>query len=171
MRNACTVALISVSLSGSSAAAQGPPPDDLQTVLSSAREALGLQHAPNLQALRYLGAIETEGLRGNVDAWIYRAGGAEARYTTLPPLSQDAGYDGRDVWTRDAKGVVVVDGSVAGRAAAINALYRDTYALWTPKFAGARVDFVGQRMEGGRHMMSFGSRQQRARFRSNTGLM
>jgi hypothetical protein len=138
-----------VLLPASTAAAQSPPADDLQTVLSSAREALGLQHAANLQALRYRGVIETEGLRGNVDAWIYRSGGAEATYTALPPLSQDAGYDGRVAWTRDAKGVVVVDGSVAGRAAAINALYRDTYALWTPNFGGAHVDFVGTRIDGG----------------------
>jgi len=148
MRNVAAI-VFGIFLAASPAHAQSPPPTTLQNVLDAAGTALGAHHVESVRAWHYHATLETAGLRGTADSWIARTAGAEATYAKLPPLSQDNGYDGSDSWTRDAKGVVVVDGSVAGRAAAVNGVYRDTFALWTHDRGGARVELGGRRTEGG----------------------
>ncbi len=134
---------------GSSVRAQSVASPDLNTVLSAAGKALSADRLPHFRGWRLQAHGNAAGLPGTFDTWIDRTGGGEATDAHLPPISFDQGYDGGVSWTRDAKGVVWVDGSVAGRAGARNQFYRDSYALWTPDRGGARVVSLGRRVTGG----------------------
>jgi len=131
------------------ALAQPTMAPNLQTVLDESAKAVGADALQRIHGWHIHGAGTAAGLPGTFDNWIDRTTGAEASYAKLPPVSMDGGFDGHVLWSRDQKGVVWADGSFAGRAQAINQLYRDTGALWTPNRGGARIELVGLRTDAG----------------------
>ncbi len=149
MRPLFVAAVVGFTLLAPSARAQTPASPGLQTVLAAAGKALGTERLANTRGWYMHAHGSAAGLDGTFDTWIDRAHRGEATDAHLPPLSFDQGYDGGVSWSRDDKGVVWADGSVAGDASARNQLYRDTYALWTPGHGGARVQLVGRRADAG----------------------
>lgn len=89
------------------------------------------------------------GLSAQADAWLAPLLHASAQYLNLTVFTQATGFDGREAWTRDLKGVVWAEGSDVGRSLAINQNARDTYAIWSPNADGAIVTSVGTREEEG----------------------
>ncbi len=129
--------------------AQSTMAPNLQTVLDESAKAIGADALPRIQGWHIHGGGTAAGLKATFDNWIDRSTGAEATYAKLPPVSMDGGYDGHVAWSRDQKGVVWADGSLIGRAQAINQLYRDTGALWSADHGGARIELVGLRTDAG----------------------
>ena len=73
-----------------------------------------------------------------------------ARFST-PPLGGGSGWDGRESWTLDQTGLVIVDGSVLGRSSAVNQAYFGNYDLWAPGYGGASIRWGGSRSEKGKN--------------------
>jgi hypothetical protein len=72
-----------------------------------------------------------------------------SRFST-PPLGGGSGWDGKESWTLDQTGLVIVDGSVLGRSTAVNQAYFGNYDLWVPGYGGATVAWGGSRNEKGK---------------------
>jgi Aspartyl protease/PDZ domain len=109
-------------------------------------------HAERLTALRGWHEVlhgNSSGLPAEEDAWLAPVLNASAQSLNLTVFTQDTGFDGREGWTRDVKGVVWVEGNDVGRSLVINQNARDTYAIWGPNAGGAVVTSVGTREEKG----------------------
>ena len=72
-----------------------------------------------------------------------------SRFST-PPLGGGNGWDGKESWTLDQTGLVIVDGSVLGRSSAVNQAYFGNYELWTPRCGGATIAWGGSKTEEGK---------------------
>jgi len=131
-------------------ASSAAAPDDVDSVLRQSAAALGVRNLPALAGLRERTSITAAGLHGDADEWLRLRPYAHTENLHLGPLSQDQGFDGREAWTRDAKGVVWVEGSVEGRGSALNDAFRSSYALWSPGRGGATVTLAGTQTEKGR---------------------
>ncbi len=150
MRILTTAAFAVAALSlGCPASAAGSAPPDADAIVRSSGAALGTARLASLRSFHFRAKGTGAGLSGTADSWADRTTGAVAVYSKLGPISQDLGFDGREQWTRDAKGVVWVDGSVGGHGSAVNEAFRDTYALWTPGYGGATVTADGEKTDGG----------------------
>jgi hypothetical protein len=135
-----------------SAARADAPAAGVESVLSLASRALGSQNLKNLPSLHETLKGTAVGLPATAESYTNVAGGgAFASYVHLGTFTQDEGYDGHDVWTRDSAGVVWVDGSQQGHAAGVNEAYRESFALWTPGHGGAAVALSPPQSDGGRN--------------------
>ena len=125
-------------------------PGDPEPLLRATAAALGVQNLAKLTGVHERMSVAAAGLRGDADQWLRYKPFAETQNLRLGPLSQDQGFDGRDSWTRDGKGIVYVEGSIEGRGMALNDALRSSYALWAPGHGGANVSVAGTRSEKGR---------------------
>ncbi|MBV8638300.1 MAG: aspartyl protease family protein [Candidatus Eremiobacteraeota bacterium] len=121
-----------------------------QRVIRQSGAALGVASLAHIQVIRADAKISAAGLTGTGTQWSDVRDGRFAEHASLPPIVQDDGYDGRVAWNRDGSGVVWDEGSDAGRSAAIDNAYLNTYALWKPDAAGAAVTYEGAKTEKGR---------------------
>lgn len=87
------------------------------------------------------------GLTGTGDSWNEIGGVRQTSRFSTPPLGGGSGWDGKESWTLDQTGLVIVDGSDLGRSTAINQAYCANYELWTPDHGGARVAWGGSRRD------------------------
>src|SRR5579862_5126393 len=107
-------------------------------------------HANRLTALHGWHVVShgnSFGLPAEENAWLAPVLHASAQYLNATVFTQDTGFDGCEVWTRDLKGVVWVEGNDIGRSLVINQNARDTYAIWSPNADGAVVTSVGAQKE------------------------
>lgn len=144
------LAAIAMSLSSAAGAQQatGSSPDP---VLAAAASALGARNLKDLPSFRATQTGTAAGLPATSESYTDIAGGgAFAAYGKIGPFTTATGYDGRVAWTRDSTGVVWVDGSQQGRAAALNEAFRESYALWTPDHGGAAVTLSAPQSSGNR---------------------
>jgi hypothetical protein len=142
------VALFLAAVSISPAPAATAP--DAEPVLSATAAALGADHLRRLPSFHAIGKAKGFGLSGSMESWTdVSAGGVYAGKVDLGVFRQGQGFDGRDSWTMDDKGVVWVDGSEQSHASAINEAFRESYALWTPKHGGASVTLAAPQTDGG----------------------
>jgi hypothetical protein len=131
----------------SRAAAQ---PSSVEDVLRVSGRALGVAAIPAVRALHTVAHGKVGGIPATVETWSDLTARTNASYVQAGPLSGAGGYDGRNAWQEDAKGVVWVDGSREGRGAAVNEAYRESYALWRADHGGAAVVLRPRRHEAGR---------------------
>jgi hypothetical protein len=129
------------------AAENRPSPE---TVLRAAGAALGTDALPKIHTVRTIARGKIAGIAATVDSWIDISATTNAAYVDAGPLSGGSGYDGRDAWQEDAKGVVWPQGSRESRGAAINEAFRESYALWRPGHGGAAVELLARRTDEGR---------------------
>jgi hypothetical protein len=121
---------------------------DVESVLAAAAQTLGASHLSNVPSIHVRATGHQLGLPATTDAYTDLAsGGANATYARLGRFSLSSGYDEQAAWTRDQSGVVWVDGSEQGHAAAANEAYRESYALWTASHGGAAVALQQPRSE------------------------
>jgi Aspartyl protease len=107
-------------------------------------------HVAELRSIRVIhakGNFVTDGLSGTGDIWNEIGGMQEASRFWAPPLGGGTGWDGKESWTLDQTGLVIVDGSVLGRSSAINQAYFSNYDLWTPGYGGATVTWGGSKSD------------------------
>jgi hypothetical protein len=156
MRNAPAVLLASVFTlallaRGPAVRAQPTTETGVAPVLHAASSALGATNLKSLPAFHATATGTAIGLPAQVESYTdLAARGTFASYVRLGGFTQDSGFDGRSAWSRDSAGVVWVDGSEQGHAAAANEAYRESYALWTPSRGGAAVALLAPQSEGGR---------------------
>lgn len=111
-------------------------------------------HAASLSSIRVIrakGNVVADGLSGRGENWNQMGGIQETFRFSTPPLSGGSGWDGKESWTLDQTGLVIVDGSTLGRSSAINHAYCGNYDLWTPGYGGATVAWGGSRTENGKN--------------------
>ncbi|HWG00020.1 MAG TPA: aspartyl protease family protein [Steroidobacteraceae bacterium] len=109
-------------------------------------------HVAALRSIRVIhatGDIVANGLRGRGDNWNEMGAMRQADRFSTPPLGGGSGWDGKESWSLDQTGLVVVDGSELGRSSAVNQAYFSNYDLWTPNRGGAAVVWGGSRSRGG----------------------
>lgn len=112
--------------------------------------------ALNVAALRSIGVIHLKGhvvasgLPGTGDYWNQMGRMREASGFLTPPLGGGSGWDGKESWTLDQTGLVIIDGSALGRSTAVNQAYLSNYDLWTPRYGGATVVWDGARGDKGK---------------------
>jgi hypothetical protein len=137
---AAAAASVLFSWGAAPAHAEGPPgPRTVKAVVAASGEALGVAALRQIHTLHFHGALQIVGIPGTGDDWEDLRTGAAAGYSDAGPLSGAQGYDGTNVWNRDAGGVVWNDGSVPARAIAIDQAYQIRMLLWLPGYGGATV--------------------------------
>jgi hypothetical protein len=110
-------------------------------------------HVAALRSIRIIhakGKIVADGLSGRADIWSEMGAERVASRIWTPPLGGGSGWDGKESWTLDQTGLVVVDGSDLGRSTAINQAYVANYDLWAPGHGGATVARGGSKSDHGK---------------------
>lgn len=110
-------------------------------------------HVAALRSVRVIhakGNIVAAGLSGEGDNWNEMGGMRESSRFSTPPLGGGSGWDGKESWTLDQTGLVIVDGSVLGRSSAVNQAYFGNYNLWAPGYGDASVRWGGSKSEKGK---------------------
>lgn len=90
------------------------------------------------------------GIIGTFEIWVDTTNGRYSTVNNAGPLSGAYGYDGKDAWRRDAKGVVFIQGGPSSMAYAVTEVFRLSYSLFKPNYAGAKVRYVGTVTEAGK---------------------
>jgi hypothetical protein len=113
----------------------------------------GALHAAALSSIRIIhakGNVVAAGLSGRGDNWNEIGGMRQTSRFSTPPLGGGSGWDGKESWTLDQTGLVIVDGSVLGRSSAVNQAYFGNYDLWTPGYGGATIAWSDSKNENGK---------------------
>jgi hypothetical protein len=144
---AASLLLVTVSASNAARAADGAAAG---AVLNASGAALGIAALPKIRTLHQTGKITIVGVNGTADQWTDLRSGTFAQYANAGPVGGAQGYDGTHAWNEDASGVVWDDGSKQGLFGALDAVYMNRYALWTPDRGGATVTSLGTKTDSGR---------------------
>jgi hypothetical protein len=143
-------ALAAVLVGGAASGAAGAADDPhVAAVVRASRAAQHLDALARITTIHLHGAENVVGVLGTGDNWQDVRSGSFAQYTDAGPLSGATGFDGTHAWNRDASGVVWDDGGAAARYAAIDAVYMNRFALWSPDRGGAAVVSTGTSTEKG----------------------
>ena len=113
--------------------------------------ALHVEALPSIRIIHAEGTIVAAGLSGKNESWNEMGAMRVTSLFSTPPLGGGTGWDGKDSWTLDQTGLVIVDGGDLGRSTAVNQAYFNNYDLWTPGGGGATVAWGGSRSEKGKH--------------------
>jgi hypothetical protein len=111
-------------------------------------------HVAALRSIRIIhaeGTIVAAGLSGKGDNWNEIGGMRETSRFSTPPLGGGTGWDGKESWTLDQTGLVIVDGSDLGHSSAVNQAYFGNYDLWMPDCGGATVVWGGSKSDKGKN--------------------
>lgn len=119
-------------------------------LISASGGSLGMSHVAHFKTMRLDGNVSAAGLHGTTTQYIGLRDGRYAATTNLAPLVQLDGYDGRVVWSGDGSHLVWNDGGDSDRSSEINQVYLQSYGLWKPNAAGAAVEWLGPKTDGGR---------------------
>ena len=117
------------------------------SLIKQSGAALHIAALPSIRIIHAEGTIVAAGLSGKNDSWNEMGGMRETSRFSTPPLGGGTGWDGKDSWTLDQTGLVIVDGSDLGRSTAVNQAYFSNYDLWTPGCGGATVAWSGSKSE------------------------
>jgi PDZ domain/Aspartyl protease len=131
------------------AASPAPAADRVAELLAASRAALGGDALNGTTIVATQGSANQGGVVASARTWNELGAWRFAESIDAGPFSQSDGYDGHDAWTRDAAGVVWVDGGVPGRAQEITQAYLSNYLLWRPDRGGATVEDGGTKTDGG----------------------
>jgi len=126
-----------------SANAAGDPSVD--ALLAKSRAALGGDAILRLRSVHVRSNVEMVGIKGTQEQWLDLAAATYAESQNAGPLSGADGFDGHEVWQKDASGIVQVEGGIQARLQAIDQAYMNGYALWLPDHGGATVSSLGDR--------------------------
>jgi hypothetical protein len=132
----------------SASAARGADPR-VADLIKKSGAALHIEAMRPGEIVRASGKFVALGLSGTGQDWNEIGGMREASAFSTPPLGGGSGWNGHASWNLDQTGLVIVDGSVIGRAAAINQAYFGNYDLWTPGYDGAIVTWGGTKTDKG----------------------
>lgn len=122
----------------------------IASLISQSGAALHVAALNSIEIIHAKGNVVADGLAGRGDYWNEMGGTREAFRSSTPPLGGGSGWDGKDSWTLDQTGLVIIDGSVLGRSSAVNQAYFANYRLWTPGYGGATVAWGGSKRDKGK---------------------
>ena len=148
--------LLFASISGAHAQTAASPVSRVDAdprVASLIKQSGAALHVAALRSIRIIhaeGTIVAAGLSGKGDSWNEIGGMRETSRFSTAPLGGGTGWDGKESWTLDQTGLVIVDGSDLGRSSAVNQAYFSNYDLWTPGCGGAAVLWGGAKSEKGK---------------------
>lgn len=94
--------------------------------------------------------IATSGLKGTAESWSDAKTGAYASRYDLGSFKGADGYDGKQVWTQDSSGQVVISGSEDAVRGAVNNAYQNVHGYWHTGKWPAQIAYSGAKTEGGR---------------------
>lgn len=138
-----------LSIAQPSSAAPGTDPR-VGNLVEESGAALHIEAMRPGEIVRASGKVVALGLSGTGQYWNEMGGTQEASAFSTPPLGGGSGWDGHASWNLDQTGLVIVDGSVIGRAGAINQAYFGNYDLWMPDYDGAIVTWGGTETDEGK---------------------
>ena len=122
-----------------------------QEILDKAKQAMGGDAWNSIRTTHATLKVTTSGLKGSLEVWEDNlAGRSVARYQIGPATGAD-GFDGKVVWTQDSSGQPLADGGDEARQGAANEAYRRTRAYWFPERWPAKVEYSGEKEDGGKH--------------------
>jgi Aspartyl protease/PDZ domain len=133
----CGVLAAALSFAPSPAGAAAQP--SVAQLVRASGAALGLDALKRVRSVHLRGVAKLVGVDGTGDLWIDLRDGRFAQYSQAGPLSGAGGYDGAHAWNRDAGGVVWNDDGRTGRYGALESVYQNRFALWSPGYGGAKV--------------------------------
>lgn len=119
-------------------------------LIAASGSAMGITSLHSVRTIRITGAVSAVQLRGTLTQYADLRDGRFAETTTLAPLVQQDGYDGKATWNGDGTGLIWNDGSDSGRSSEINQAYIATFGLWRPDAGGADVNWLGPKSAGGK---------------------
>jgi len=138
--------LIVLALSASAYSAQ---PDSADSLIESAKQAMGGTAWDNVITWHETGRITGGGLKGTYESWEDLGSLHNSGSFVLGPQSGSQGWDGKQAWTTDATREVRIETSGEAIAQAIQDAYRGGYAFFFPhRFASTR-EYVGTRQANG----------------------
>ena len=156
LRRVFLMALLLVSTGGAHPRSTFAPPSHAardSRVANIIRQSGAALHVAVLRSIAIVhakGIIVANGLSGTCDDWNEIGGMRETSRFSTPPLGGGTGWDGKESWTLDQTGLVIIDGSVLGRSSAIDQAYFSNYDLWKPGRGGASVAWGGSTSQKGR---------------------
>jgi hypothetical protein len=118
-------------------------------LIAASGKALGATSLASVSTLRIDATISAAGLHGTLKQYIDLRDGRFAETTTLAPIVQLDGYDGRVDWNADGSHLVWNDGGDSARSAEINQAYIASYSLWKPQSRGAAIVWLGTKTANG----------------------
>jgi PDZ domain/Aspartyl protease len=119
-------------------------------LIGASGAALGVASLASAGTVRFEATVSAVGLRGTVTQYVDLRDGRFAETSTLGPLVQGDGYDGRVEWNSDGSHLVWNAGGDSERSSELNQAYLMSYALWKPQAGGAAVEWIGKKSSGGR---------------------
>ncbi len=129
--------------------AQGDP--RVAQLIDASGKALGVASLASVSTMRLDATVSAVGLHGTVTQYVDLRDGRFAETSTLGPLVQGDGFDGRVEWNADGSHLVWNAGGDSERASEINQAYLMSYSLWKPQADGAAVEWIGTKSSGGRN--------------------
>ena len=121
------------------------------SLIKQSGAALHIAALPSIRIIHAEGTVVAAGLSGKNDNWNEMGAMRETSLFSTPPLGGGTGWDGKQSWTLDQTGLVIVDGSELGRSTAVNQAYFSNYDLWTPGCGGATVAWGGSKNVKGKN--------------------
>jgi hypothetical protein len=88
-------------------------------VLDQMRRAMRVDRRAAVEQIEFIGALQLGGMTGRIDEISSTRDARRATHFDLSVVGGSSGYDGANVWSADAAGLVDVDESVAGKRKAI----------------------------------------------------
>jgi hypothetical protein len=119
-------------------------------VLAKASSAMGGPAWNKVKFVRSKSEIATSGLKGTAESWSDAKTGAYASRYDLGSFKGADGYDGKQVWTQDSSGQVVIVGSEDAVRGAVNNAYQNVHGYWHAEKWLAEILYSGAKTEGGR---------------------
>jgi hypothetical protein len=148
MKRMLVTAVLSAPLAVIIGASPAPPPiDPLANLLSRARAALGPGFG-HVQAIHQSGKVEINGISGSFESWADLTTRQYADSIEAGPFTRAAGYDGRTLWLRDFKGVVLTQSQAPSQI--LSSAFDESRTLFSPDYGGAAVSYLGARVQDGK---------------------
>jgi hypothetical protein len=149
VRSLAAAALLAGLASAPAAAANDP--SSVAGIVAASGVAINAKALGAIHTLHFHGTTSIVGVAGTGDLWEDLRSGASAESSNAGPLSGAQGFDGTQVWNRDASGVVWNDGAPAARLIAIDSAYITRMALWSRGYGGATVTVAPAASTPGHH--------------------
>jgi Aspartyl protease len=135
-----------LALSASAFAAQ---PDQADSLIETAKQAMGGPAWDKVITWHETGRITGGGLKGSYESWQDLDSLHNSGSFVLGPQSGSQGWDGKQAWTTDATKEVRIETSGEAIAQAIQDAYRGGYAFFFPRRFASTREYVGMRQAYG----------------------
>ena len=123
-------------------------------ILSANRAATGGSSPQGKPTLELDFGYAGQGMTGTTRTVEDTADGRFVDSYTIGPDSGASGFDGSRAWLKEPSGTITWQGGGDSQTLAVNESYRDANLWWRPDFDSANVIFVGQKHDGGAHLLT-----------------